>query len=150
MKRIFAFLVFCVALTVMAQKPEADMILGSYRIATITCNDTAVIKVTKTSKGLYQGRITWLNHPTNDDGTKRNDAANKDSKLRSRTYDQIFLFWNLAYKDGEWVDGKLYDPFSGKNFSVKFKLDANGSDLEARYYKGVPTLGITRTWTRVK
>lgn len=48
------------------------------------------------------------------------------------------------------VDGTLYDPYSGKKFSVKFKLAKNGSDLQARYYKGIPAAGLNATWKRLK
>lgn len=132
----------------MAQK--ADDLLGVYRATSPFNDDTAHIKITRADDGTYKGLVVWTNHPTNPDGTKRNDAKNKDKSLRSRTWDQVYLCWNLKYDDGEWVKGNLYDPYSGNTFGVKVKRAKNGKDMSARYYKGVPAVGITTTWKRIK
>ena len=75
---------------------------------------------------------------------------NSDKKLRNRRYDEIIMVWNLTFEKGEWVDGKLYDPYSGKTFSVKFKPVDGSRNLTARYYKGVTAIGINATWEKVR
>ena len=128
----------------------ADKILGTYRVPSPFSDDVAKVRITPQKDGRYQGRIVWVNNATNEDGTPRTDEKNADPKLRTRKATDIVMCWNLRYEGGEWVEGVLYDPYSGKKFSVKFKLAKNGTDLSARYYKGVPAMGINATWQKVK
>lgn len=151
MKHLLTFIfVTLLAMTAVAQTVEADAILGTFQATSPFNDDTAHIKVTRLSNGTYQGRVVWVNHNTNPDGTPRRDKNNKDPKLRSRLATEVILFWDLRYDDGEWVKGKLYDDVTGKTFSIKISIDKNGKDLKARYYKGVPAVGITKTWKRIK
>lgn len=129
---------------------QADKIVGTYVVGSPFNTDTAHVRITLQKNGTYQGRITWVNRNTNADGTPRTDEKNPDPKLRQRKPEEIVMCWGLKYQDGEWVDGVLYDPYSGKKFSVKYKLSKNGRDLEARYYKGVPAIGISATWRRIR
>lgn len=149
-KAFLLFFSFILPSYVSAQTVEADQILGTYLLESIITDDLGHVLITKAKDDTYQGRLVWVNHPTNADGSVRCDDNNPDPLLRKRRYDQVYIFRNLKFKKDEWVNGKLYDPFSGKMFSIKFKLAKNGTDLEARYYKGTPALGITKPWKRVK
>lgn len=131
-----------------AAQTKADDILGVYSVDSPFNDDVARVEITKTAKGTYKGRVTWTNHPTNPDGSVRTDAKNPDKKLQKRRYDEVIMVWDLTFEDGEWVEGKLYDPYSGKTFRVKFKPIKNSRNLKARYYKGIPAIGIDATWTR--
>ena len=150
MKRLKHILLFAAALffsgSIMAQ---ADQIVGTYIVNSPFTDDVAHVRVSRTNKGTYMGRIVWVNHPTNDDGTPRTDEKNPDPKKRSRKPEEIVMVWGLHYEEGEWIGGTLYDPYSGKNFGVKFKLADNGKDLIARYYKGKPAFGINADWKRL-
>ena len=53
-------------------------------------------------------------------------------------------------KDNEYADGKVIDPLTGKIYSLKAKLSANGNRLNLRGYVGVSTIGRNQTWLRVK
>lgn len=151
MKKLFTSILAALLLLVGGSLgAQEDKILGTYEVPSPFSDDVAHVKITKTQKGTYQGRITWVNRDKNPDGTPRTDEKNPDPKLRMRPPTDIVMFWNLQYKEGEWVDGVLYDPYTGKRFSVKFKLAKNGTDLSARYYKGVPVAGINGTWKRIK
>lgn len=97
-----------------AQKVEADQILGTYVLESIITDDIGHVLITKAKDGSYQGRLVWVNHPTNADGSVRCDDNNPDPQLRKRRYDQVYIFRNLKFKKDEWVNGKLYDPFSSK------------------------------------
>lgn len=136
--------------TTLFAQGNGDKLLGLYRVESPFSDDVAKVLVTKATNGTYTGRITWVNKPTNPDGTPRTDEKNSDPKLRNRKPEEIIMFWNIKYEGDEWVDGTLYDPYSGKKFSVKFKLAKNGSDVQARYYKGIPAVGINATWKRLK
>lgn len=130
-------------------KKNPDVICGVYLVSSPK-NDVDKIKVriTRTSKGLYQGRIVWVYPDKNPDGTERTDQNNPDKSLRNRKATDIVMCWNLKYVDGAWEDGILYDPTSGKRYNIQFSLASNGKDLVARYYKGRPAFGINQQWTR--
>ena len=52
----------------------------------------------------------------------------------------------FTFKDGEYVNGKIYDPESGKTYNCKMWLD--DSQLKVRGYWGVSLLGRTETFVR--
>ena len=55
----------------------------------------------------------------NEDGTIRTDVKNPDASKRNVRADQIVLIDKVTF-DGEdkWKDGKIYDPTSGKEYTV--------------------------------
>ena len=133
-----------------AQTSDADKILGKFYLESPITDDEAKVIVEKDKDGTYSARVLWINNDKNPDGTPRTDLKNPDPKLRNRTATEVKIFWNLKFKKGEWVDGDLYDPFSGKTLGVKIKLDKNGKDLKVRYYVGIPAMGLTSHWTRLE
>ncbi len=129
----------------------ADAICGVY----LMCNpknenDKIKLQITRADDGSYQGMILSVEPATNPDGSARTDIHNKDKRLRNRKADEIRLCWGLQYdaKKKMWVDGTLYDPTTGNDFGLQLSPSSNGKDLEARYYKGRPAFGITKTWKR--
>ena len=132
--------------SVAGQEVKADDIVGTYTVGSPFNDDVARVKVTKTAKGTYQGQVVWANKTTNEDGTVRTDSKNPDKKLRSRRYDEVIMFWDITFDGKEWVGGKLYDPYTGKTFNVKFKPIKNSRNIKARYYKGIPAIGIDGEW----
>ena len=154
-KRLLRFFTFVVLAgltlgSVPARAQSADDIVGTYTVQSPFNDDVARVKVTRMADGTYQGRIVWANHTKNPDGSVRTDTKNADKKLRSRKYYEIIMVWGLTYENGGWVGGKLYDPYSGKTFSVKFRPIKGSRNLKARYYKGIPAIGIDATWEEVK
>ena len=131
-----------------AQSTAADDICGIYRVESPVSDDIVKIQLYRTSGGTYQGRYVWLSRPNNEDGTPRTDVNNPDPKKRNRTADQIVAVWGLRYDNGEWVDGKIYDPTSGKTYGLKGKKAKNGKDMEMRFYWKRPALGLNNTWKR--
>ena len=62
-------------------------------------------------KGLYYGRITWLEDPANSDGsTPRVDEFNEDPALAKRQLMNLVILkelkWNASEK--EWQEGTIY------------------------------------------
>jgi uncharacterized protein (DUF2147 family) len=61
----------------------------------------------------------------------------------------IFLFRDMVLEDDKWVDGKILDPRSGKEYACHIELkDAN--TLKIRGYVGNPLFGKTFYWHRVQ
>ncbi|MBC7867421.1 MAG: DUF2147 domain-containing protein [Gloeobacteraceae cyanobacterium ES-bin-316] len=47
----------------------------------------------------------------------------------------------------KWVNGKIYDPSSGKTYSCTMKIEGLNT-LEIRGYIGISLFGKTELWTR--
>jgi len=152
MKKILYFLLITSSLlgTAQAQSQPGDHICGTYRVESPVSDDVVKIKIYRASNGKYQGKYVWLSQPNNPDGTPRTDINNPDPAKRNRTADQIIAVWNLTYKEGEWVDGLIYDPTSGKTYGLKGKRIKDSKDMEMRYYWKRPALGLNSTWKREK
>ena len=95
----------------------------------------------------YAGELVWIANAYEADGkTPRKDSKNPDAALRNRGLLNLVILNGFEFDDGEWEDGKIYDPKSGKTYSSKMKL--KGNTLEIRGYVGVSLLGRTTVWTR--
>ncbi|TDB68289.1 DUF2147 domain-containing protein [Arundinibacter roseus] len=99
----------------------------------------------------YFGKIVWLKEP-NDPATNKpkTDSNNPDPAKRKQPLVGLVNLKGFAFEgDNTWVDGTIYDPENGKEYSCKMTLRGN-STLDVRGYVGVSLLGRTDTWQRVK
>lgn len=142
-KAILAVALLLVSLASFAQKISPDNIVGIWQ-----CEDYK-IEVFK-SEGSYSAKLLWSKDMFEADGkTPKKDSKNPNEKLRGRPIQGIVHISALVFKDGEYVDGKLYSVQDGNTYSLKAKLKSL-NDLETRGYKGVPMLGKTFKWKRVR
>lgn len=76
MKKLFISMMFVLAplCAMMAQD-----VVGKWKLE----DGSAIVEVYRQGD-VYNGKIVWLQHPTNGDGSPVVDALNPDSKLRSR------------------------------------------------------------------
>jgi uncharacterized protein (DUF2147 family) len=97
------------------------------------------------------GKIVWLKSPNGADGKPARDRHNPDTAKRGQTIVGLQILSGLKPNAAgtEWSDGHIYDPENGKTFNARMSLGA-GDTLKIRGYEGLPMLGQTRTWTRVK
>ena len=100
--------------------------------------------------GKICGRIISLSEPLNEEGTEKLDINNKDASLRSRPIIGLELLTGFA-ADGEtkWKGGRIYNPRDGKTYKSTLTLTADGT-LKVRGYVGIPALGQTQVWSRVR
>ena len=144
MKNIFFTVVLLfVAQITSTQKISPDLIIGVWQ------SEEYKIEIFKSGE-TYSGKLLWSKDLFEADGkTSKKDNKNPDEKLRSRPRQGVTHITGLKFKEGEFIDGKLYSVTDGNTYSLKGKLkDVN--NLETRGYKGVPVLGKTVNWTRVK
>ncbi|MGE3726992.1 MAG: DUF2147 domain-containing protein [Candidatus Sericytochromatia bacterium] len=94
------------------------------------------------------GRLIWLKEPLRD-GKPKLDKNNESPALRNRPLIGLTLIQGFVFKNGQWEEGKIYNPEDGKTYSCTLSLK-NGSTLEVRGYVMNPILGKTQTWTRSK
>lgn len=102
--------------------------------------------------GKYYGRLVWMAEPVDEaTGQPKTDVKNPDQKLRSRPVLNLTMMTDLVYKGNNvWSGGQVYNPEDGRTYSCELTLkDTNTLDIRG-YVLGMPFLGRTRTWTRVK
>ncbi|MEO5912149.1 MAG: DUF2147 domain-containing protein [Pelobium sp.] len=143
MKKGLLLISFLFATTIIfAQSAEA--ILGKW----FTKDKDAQIQIYK--KGdKYFGKLVWLKSPNDDNGKPKTDIKNPDVNLKNRAILGLEILKDFNNDDGEYGDGKIYDPKSGKIYSCIMKLE--GADkLNVRGYIGFSFVGRTDVWSRVK
>lgn len=129
----------------LADDYKADDVLGYW----LTEEKTAVIEMKKDDKGSYYGEIVWLKDLHTGKAKEKLDEKNPDEKLRKRSLLGLKNTWGFKHEgEGEFGDGNIYDPKSGKTYSANMELDDGGKELELRGYVGVPLFGRTTEWTR--
>lgn len=143
-------LLWLVAGPALAAASEADRILGLW----YTAKDDAQVRVESGPDG-YAGTIVWLKEPVfpADDaggmaGKTKVDRENPAPALRTRPIIGLRLMHGFRYRDGEWQDGRIYDPENGKTYKCRMWLGADGR-LHVRGFIGFSLLGRTTEWRRV-
>ncbi|MFN3801139.1 DUF2147 domain-containing protein [Belliella pelovolcani] len=134
-------LLFFASYTTIAQ--DADAIVGEW----YTTEKDAKVEIYK-ENGKYNGKITWLEQPT-ENGKPILDANNSDKSKRDRKILGMELLEGFEFKDGTWENGTIYDPTNGKTYSCTLKKK-NDKTLEVRGYIGISLVGRTVEWTKVK
>lgn len=102
------------------------------------------------SYGKYYGQIHWLKNPIDTVTNKpKLDKNNPDEKERWRPIKGLIILKDLVWDedDQEWSDGDVYDPKTGKSYSLTCSLKDKNT-MELRGYIGISLLGRTDIWVR--
>jgi uncharacterized protein (DUF2147 family) len=97
--------------------------------------------------GKYYGKIAWLKTPKDVNGHPMTDINNPDPALKKRILMGMVVLKDMEYNNGEWVNGTIYDPQTGKTYTCKMSL-ANNNTLKVKGYWTI--FSETRMWSRVK
>ena len=122
----------------------AQDVIGKWKLE----DGTAIVEVYQQGD-VYNGKIVWLQNPTEADGSPAVDSENPDKALRSRKLIGLNMLSNLNKNGGEYTGGSIYDPGNGKTYNCSMKVD--GDVLHVRGSldkKGL--IGRTMDWFRVK
>jgi uncharacterized protein (DUF2147 family) len=94
------------------------------------------------------GRIVWQKNPLRADGSPDIDDRNPDPALRHLPICGLQIIFGLTPSGpAHWIDGRIYDPDSGKTYHATVTLE--GADaLRLRGYIGIPLLGESQLWHR--
>lgn len=150
MKKII-FTIMCALMVISANaqnlNSKGDNIIGNY----LSTKDgvKSKIKITKEANGTYKAQVYWVERALDAKGNKRKDVKNPNKSLRNVDIDKVVLIKGLKYdaKDKEWTDSKIYDPGSGKIYSV----DIEFKDAKTlKVYGNILGIGKTVYWTRIK
>ena len=122
----------------------AQDVVGKWKLS----DGTAIVEVYK-SGDAFNGKIVWLEKPTEADGSPAVDDNNPDKALRSRKLLGLNMLSGLKKNGGEYTGGTIYDPGNGKTYNCSMKVE--GDILKVRGSldkKGL--IGRTMDWYRVK
>ncbi|WP_178130876.1 DUF2147 domain-containing protein [Reyranella sp. CPCC 100927] len=107
-------------------------------------------------RGPVCGRLVKLIDPTGPDDEPVApedlfDVHNPDPALRSRQIlGMVFLYdFKPTREPNSFEDGSVYNAEDGKVYRANIALQANGT-LRLRGYVGIPLLGRSEIWTRVR
>ena len=122
----------------------AQDVVGKWKLD----DGSAIVEVYKQGDA-FNGKIVWLQDPTEPDGSPAVDNKNPDAKLRSRKLIGLNMLSGLKKSGAEYTGGSIYDPGNGKTYNCSMKVE--GDVLKVRGSldkKGL--LGRTMDWFRVK
>jgi uncharacterized protein (DUF2147 family) len=141
MKKI---IIMAAALVLSAAAASAQVVLGKWKLE----DGTAIVEVYK-SGDAFNGKIVWLQEPTEADGTPAVDNNNPDPALRKRQLIGLNMLHGLKPAGDEYSGGKIYDPGNGKTYYCSFKVEGNTLRVRGSLDKR-GLLGRTMNWFRVK
>ena len=122
----------------------AQDVVGKWKLD----DGSAIVEVYKQGDA-FNGKIVWLQDPTEPDGSPAVDTNNPDAKLRSRKLIGLNMLSGLKKSGAEYTGGSIYDPGNGKTYNCSMKVE--GKVLKVRGSldkKGL--LGRTMDWFRVE
>jgi uncharacterized protein (DUF2147 family) len=149
-KHVISFLLSALLLSGLTALAGADDILGVWN----TTDDKSKVQIYKQGNR-YSGKIIGLkepNWPANDElgmgGKPKTDRRNPKPGLHHRPIVGMQIMSGFIPAENHlWVDGKIYDPESGKTYKCKMTL-VSTNRLEVRGYVGFSLMGRTVVWTR--
>lgn len=99
----------------------------------------------------FCGRITMINEPNTPDGKPKADLNNEDPTQRGRPLLGMEFLSGFRHEGGgSYQEGRIYNPRDGKLYKANMKLEDSNNTLRVRGYVGVPMLGQTQVWTRLR
>ncbi len=118
---------------------EADSVLGKW----FTEDNKGQVEIFfDQATSTYNGKIVWLKNPKESNGQAKRDI-NGDLVLN------MVNLTGFVFEDGEWIEGKIYDPESGKTYYCTLSL-VNHNKLKIRgSIDPMGWLGETQYWNRV-
>ena len=122
----------------------AQDVVGKWKLE----DGSAIVEVYK-SGDVYNGKIVWLENPTEADGTPAVDNLNPDASLRKRQLIGLNMLSGLKKNGGEYTEGKIYDPGNGKTYNCSMKVEGDVLKVRGSLDKR-GLIGRTMDWFRVK
>ena len=122
----------------------AQDVIGKWKLE----DGSAIVEVYKEGE-VFNGKIVWLQHPTEADGSPAVDGKNPDAKLRTRKLIGLNMLSGLKKTGDEYSSGTIYDPGNGKTYNCSMKVEGDVLKVRGSLDKR-GLLGRTMDWFRVK
>ena len=123
---------------------SAQDVIGKWKLE----DGTAIVEVYQQGD-VFNGKIVWLENPTEADGSPAKDDKNPDKALRSRQVLGLNMLHGLKKDGAKYSGGKIYDPGNGKTYFCSFEVEGNTLHVRGSLDKR-GLLGRTMDWFRVK
>jgi uncharacterized protein (DUF2147 family) len=96
------------------------------------------------------GKLVWFKRPNDAQGRPLADLENPNPALRTRPLLGLTVLSGLR-RAGErtWEEGRIYNPDDGADYHTLMSIRDDGA-LRVRAYVGLPVIGKTFIWTRVR
>jgi uncharacterized protein (DUF2147 family) len=143
----FLGVAFMVLLGTALWAQDANKVVGVW----LTQDGDSKITITNDTSGKFNGEITWLKDPLKE-GKPKVDDKNPDVKLQNRPIMGLKILEGFVFDkdDNEWIDGKIYDPKTGKTYKCLMWFDKDPNKLSVKGYIGFSIIGREVVWTRDK
>lgn len=127
-------------------KPVRTIIPGDEIVGTwYTAGREGIIKIYR-ANDRYYGKLIWSKHMYSDKLTGvTKHQKNGKPLFNGRLLRNLVILSDLRYASGEWNDGKIYDPLTGKTYSCSVKLKYG-----SLYMSGFSGLGQSEQYTTWK
>lgn len=96
-------------------------------------------------KGLYYGRI----EPSSPSDDRNARCTRCTGERHGQPIIGLVLMRHLRAQAGEYVDGDILDPDTGRIYDCTLRLTDGGRQLIMRGFLGISLLGRSQTWQRV-
>lgn len=140
LKIVPTLLLFCL-LTIPAKSQTAmsDRILGNW----LSPDKDIIVRCYK-DKGLYFGKLIWFKKYLNLPETKEIKEA-----IPEEQWQDMVIMWDFKYQNGEWNNGKIFQPKTGKKYDAFVRLK-DFSTLELTGYVWLKCLSETYKFTKIQ
>lgn len=108
-----------------------------------------LVEIRQEANGTYTGKIVKL---TPRIGYKPKEiCVDCPAPYTNKPIIGLDTMTDLKHSEGlNYINGRILDPNTGKIYSMKAKLSANGKRLHLRGYLGVSALGRNQIWIRME
>lgn len=143
-------LIGALCLTAISSFTFAEDITGLWQsIDDKTGAPKALVEIRKESNGTYAGKVVKITPRTG--YTPKETCVDCPAPYTNKPIVGLDVVTGLKYSDGSnYTHGRILDPNTGKIYSMKAKLSANGKRLHLRGYLGVSALGRNQIWIRAE
>ena len=130
---------------IIALAQNSDDIVGLWYSHADAKNRIAVIEIFKENNKYYAYSFAYTN--SND---VVYDVNNPKKELKNLPLKGLVYLYDLEFKNGEWKNGKIYNPEQGKVYNAKIDLSSNKQEIKLKAsVDGAGLFGKTLTWRKV-
>lgn len=108
-----------------------------------------VVEIRKEANGTYTGKVVKITPRAG--YVPKETCVDCPAPYTNKPILGLDVVTGLKHSEGlNYTSGRILDPNSGKIYSMKAKLSANGKRLHLRGYLGVSALGRNQIWIRIE
>ncbi|MFV5191920.1 DUF2147 domain-containing protein [Acinetobacter courvalinii] len=108
-----------------------------------------IVEIRQEANGTYTGKVVKITPRTG--YVPKEICVDCPAPYTNKPIIGLDVLTGLKHSEGlNYTSGRILDPNTGKIYSMKAKLSANGKRLHLRGYLGISALGRTQIWIRTE